>query len=224
MIELLIIQHENKTPPGSVLEWAESHQLHFKVWKIFESQESFMLSDVKAIVICGGTMDTFEESNFPWLVQEKKFIQDCILAQKPLFGLCLGSQLLAEALGGKVYSMNEWELGFTNIHIQSSKAGNSESLQVFHWHQYTFDLPAGAKLLATNDFCPHQGFTFGNNIIATQFHPEATIDWIKACADSIGETKYLGLVQSKKEIYDNLNLQKNLQKWFFKQLDQWFPF
>jgi GMP synthase-like glutamine amidotransferase len=224
MIDLLIIQHEKKTPPGSVLEWAHNHQLHFKIWNIFDSQETYKPEDAKSVIICGGTMDTFEEAEFPWLIQEKKFIQDCIQAKKPIFGLCLGSQLLAETLGGKVYSMNKWELGFIPVNILDKQKNILETLQVFHWHQYTFDLPPEAQLLATNDFCPHQGFTFGNNIIATQFHPEATTDWIKACAESIGEKKYEGLVQSKKEIYDNLNLQKDLQKWFFKQLNEWFPF
>ncbi len=220
MLDLLIIQHESDTPPGSTLEWADQRSLNFQIWKIYEGSQAPVEADqVGAVLICGGSMDTWEEQKYPWLKIEKNYIQQCLQLQKPLFGLCLGSQLLAEALGGKVYSMNKWEAGFVPVQLLEE---DHRELEVFHWHQFTFDLPPGAQLIATHEFCPNQAFRHGPNIVATQFHPEATKTWIAECADLATSRSYAGRVQSKQEILDCLPKQPLQQAWFFKQLDTWY--
>lgn len=220
MIDILIIQHESDTPPGTTLEWAKSRGLSTATWQISEaSTPPLSFENFKALVVCGGSMDTFEDDRFPWLKIEKEFLKNCINLKKPIFGLCLGSQLLAEVLGGKVYPMNKWEVGF--IPVQMMDQSSEYNLNVFHWHQCTFDLPPTAKLMATNDFCANQAFTFGDRIVATQFHPESTREWILECAESVTEDLQ-GLVQSKNDIIANLALQEPLKNWFFQKLDSWF--
>ncbi len=219
MFDLLFIQHEDDVPPGTALLWAEQRGLTTKIWQIAKGAPSYALSDFKALIICGGSMDTFEEEKHPWLRDEKSFIKDCIEQGKPVFGLCLGSQLIADVMGGKVYPLNTWEIGF--VPIQMKDEPTPYTLQVFHWHQCGFDLPPQAESFAEGEFWKNQAFKIGNKVMATQFHPESTVAWVHECADEV-TTEYTGLVQTKQEMLDSLHLQKIQQDWFFKALDRWF--
>jgi GMP synthase-like glutamine amidotransferase len=98
---------------------------------------------------------------------------------------------------------------------------DGSTLQAFHWHHCTFDLPPGAELIATNEFCRNQAYKLGDNVVATQFHPETTEDWIRECADEVG-SQHQGLVQNKEQMLSSMNLQKPQQDWFFLQLDRLF--
>ena len=222
MTDVLIIQHEDDTPPGTALLWLQSKALSYSVWRpdqnSTESSSTPQVEDFQALIICGGSMDVFQEDQFPWLKTEKKFIQKFIQSQKPIFGICLGSQLLAELLGGKVYPLHKWEVGFVPVTLLTEPG--QPTLHVFHWHQCGFDLPPGATLTATNAFWPAQAFSFGPHIQATQFHPESTIEWIQEGADEVSD-RHQGLVQRKKEMLESISLQKPLQEWFFSQLNQW---
>lgn len=220
MIDLLIIRHEEDTPPGSTLLWAQQNNLKYHVWNIASEPTPFLPEEIKSLIVCGGSMDTFEEDKFPWLRAEKDFIKKCIDRGMPVFGLCLGSQLLAEVLGGSNSALGKWEIGFVPVSVLEN--GTATTLQVFHWHQCGFELPPGAQLIASNDFHKNQAFSWGNNVIATQFHPEAMEDWITACAQWVTEEPYSGLVQNKEEMLSSISLQKPLQEWFFQQLDKWF--
>lgn len=219
MQDLLIIQHEADTPPGTVLNWAQERGLRTHIWNIATESAPCSPEDVKALLICGGSMDTFEESRYPWLIDEKVFIKKCVQRRIPVMGLCLGSQLLAEVLGGKVHPMNSWEIGF--VPVQMRDQTTPYTLNVFHWHQCTFDLPPGGELMATNDFCRNQAFRWGTNVVATQFHPEATMAWIEECAEEVNE-KHLGNVQTRKQMLESRELQKAQQDWFFRTLNDWY--
>ncbi|MCB0371222.1 MAG: type 1 glutamine amidotransferase, partial [Bdellovibrionales bacterium] len=169
MQDLLIIQHESDTPVGSVLLWAQQNGLRPHIWNIATEPPPFAPEEIKALLICGGSMDTFEEDQYPWLKEEKLFIKKCVELGVLIFGLCLGCQLLAEVLGGRVYSAKKWEIGFIQVTMMDQFA--PYTLSVFHWHQFTFDLPSNAELIATNNYIPNQAFRWGKTILATQFHP-----------------------------------------------------
>ncbi|WP_413557356.1 type 1 glutamine amidotransferase [Bdellovibrio sp. HCB209] len=217
MQKLLIIQHQPTVPPGSTLEWAAKNNIAVEYWHPAEGGSAPNIATVDGVVICGGTANAFEEDKYPWLKTEKQFLKDLIKENKKIFGLCLGSQLLAEVLGGKVFvNPNGWESGFVPVRMQ-----DGSTLQAFQSHLCTFDLPAGAELFASSELCKNQAYRFGKNIIATQFHPETTVDWIKFCADKDLSARF-GQVQTKEQMLNSLALQKPLQDWYFKQLDQFF--
>jgi GMP synthase-like glutamine amidotransferase len=217
MKKLLVIQHESDGPAGTTLDWASQNNYSVTHWYPAEGGPAPDFKAFDGVIICGGSMDTFEEDKFPWLKTEKKFIRDLIDNKKKIFGLCLGSQMIADILGAKVYIHQPgWEVGFVPV-----KTVEGETIQAFHWHHCTFELPSGAELIATNDFCKNQAYKIGDNIVATQFHPETTEDWIRECADEVG-SEHQGLVQNRSEMLADLPLQKPLKEWYFKQLDKLF--
>lgn len=129
------------------------------------------------LFILGGPIGACEIDKYPFLATEIRLIAQRLAAGRPICGICLGAQLMARALGARVYPGPTKEIGFAPIELTS--AGRSSCLNIFadhpvlHWHGDTFDLPAGATLLASTSPCPHQAFSVGRNAIAFQFHPEA---------------------------------------------------
>jgi len=216
MKKLLIIQHENDTPPGTTLEWARLRNIETTLWQPALQGKAPAVDAETGIVVCGGGMDTYEEDKYPWLKTEKNFLRERIQKKTKIFGLCLGSQLLAEVLGGKVFPHHGWEVGFLPV-----KDAQGDSLLVFQFHHVTFDLPPTAERLFSGDYCLNQAFKVGEQIVATQFHPESTKEWIATCSDEV-QPHHQGNVQTKEQILASLPLQENLQAWYFKQLDQLF--
>jgi GMP synthase (glutamine-hydrolysing) len=100
-----------------------------------------------------------------------------LLENKPTIGICLGAQLIAHALGAKVYAGHQKEIGWNELEIKlldsdSNVLTSLESIKVLHWHGDTFDLPNNATLLASSTIYPNQAFSVGNKILALQFHLE----------------------------------------------------
>jgi GMP synthase-like glutamine amidotransferase len=217
MKKLLIIQHEDLTTAGTTLDWAKERNLEVHTWWPATEAAPQKLECFVGVVICGGTMDTFEEDKFPWLKNEKQFLQEALKAKTKMFGLCLGAQLLAEALGGKVYYHHGWEIGFVQIENPATK----ENIAVFHWHHCTFDLPSKAELFFTNDYCKNQAFKLQDQVIATQFHPEATLGWVKDCAEEL-EPRHTGRVQTREQMLAGTAQRDQMQAWYFQQLDHLF--
>ncbi|UYL10271.1 type 1 glutamine amidotransferase [Bdellovibrio sp. SKB1291214] len=217
MHKLLVIQHQSTVPAGSTLEWAAKNNILVEYWHPAEGEPIPDRNSYSMVVICGGTANTFEEEKFPWLRAEKKFLRELIQKDTKIFGLCLGAQLLADVLGEKVYVHPAgWESGFVEVRLN-----DGSKLNAFQSHLCTFDLPKGAELIATNDFCKNQAYRLGRNIMATQFHPETTIEWIKYNAEKDLSSR-AGNVQTKEQMLGSLELQKPLQDWYFKQLDSFF--
>jgi GMP synthase-like glutamine amidotransferase len=137
----------------------------------------------------GGPMGVYEEKKFPWLKEEKQFIKKAIEADKKVLGICLGSQLVAEALGASIYPNKEKEIGWWPVKKIPLK--NSASLTTaipdefitFHWHGDTFDLPGNSIRIFGTDVCSNQGFLYGTQVAALQFHPEATTELIAAMVE-----------------------------------------
>lgn len=132
------------------------------------------------LVVLGGPIGAYEEEAYPFLVDEIRLLEQRLAAGLPTLGICLGAQLIARALGSRVYPNGQKELGwkplqFTAAGRQSCLAPLDEgATHVLHWHGDTFDLPEGARLLASTDACPHQAFEWRESCLALQFHIEAT--------------------------------------------------
>ena len=141
------------------------------------------INDFDMLVIMGGSMSVNDEEIYPWLVEEKKFIKQAIDDKKLVLGICLGSQLISNALGADVSFNIHKEIGWYPLRIikNGNKIADSlpDNLITFHWHGETFELPEGAVRFAESDGCENQGYTWGDNVIAMQFHMEFTQQMIE---------------------------------------------
>jgi GMP synthase (glutamine-hydrolysing) len=129
------------------------------------------------LVVLGGPIGVYERDRYPFLTTELGLIRARLQASRPTMGICLGAQLMANALGSKVYPGPQKEIGFAPISLTPDGRGSClsafEDIPLLHWHGDTFDLPAGAVRLASTKACLNQAFTLGREIIGFQFHPEA---------------------------------------------------
>jgi len=151
-------------------------------------------------------MSVNDEHMHPWLVTEKEFTRQCIAAGKVVIGICLGSQLIASALGCRVYRNEEKEIGWfpirKNRQVQSAIFDSLPSeIHVFHWHGETFDLPEGAELIASSAACRNQVFTVGSKVIGMQCHLETTPESLTLLVDHCRVELQSGTwIQQEKEI------------------------
>jgi GMP synthase (glutamine-hydrolysing) len=130
------------------------------------------------LVVLGGPIGAYEDHLYPFLRGELRLLERRLAAGRPTLGICLGAQLMAKALGARVYPGPAKEIGWSPLKLTA--AGERSPLQfigpaetaVLHWHGDTFDLPAGATLLASTPQCAHQAFAVGKNILGLQFHAE----------------------------------------------------
>lgn len=134
------------------------------------------LSAPDLLVLLGGPMAVHEADAHPWMTGEIARVAQRLERDLPTLGICLGSQIMASAMGAPVYIAFAKEVGFAAVTMNA--AGSTSPLlflagiPMLHWHGDTFDLPHGAELLASTPNCPHQAFRRGRNILALQFHPE----------------------------------------------------
>ncbi len=151
------------------------------------------------LIVMGGPMNIYQYRDYPWLRAEKRVIRHAVAANKRVLGVCLGAQLLADVLGGKVYQNGEREIGWFPVTAVPEGASSPlvfpDEVMVFHWHGDTFSLPPGGVWLARSKACEHQAFTVGANVLGLQFHLEMTPSDVKRiaaeCADELTPAAYV---------------------------------
>jgi GMP synthase-like glutamine amidotransferase len=173
-------QHDHYEDLAYIGQWALERGHKTSVTRFDLDPTLPMLENIDWLIIMGGKMGTYEESEFPWLVDEKKFIKQAIDAGKVVIGICLGSQMVAAALAAKVYKNEEPEIGFFPVQFNEFAQEDPvfkyfpKELNVLHIHNDTFDLPIGATLMASSGATTNQAFRFGKKVFAFQFHFEVT--------------------------------------------------
>ena len=137
------------------------------------------LADCDLLVVLGGPIGAYEDDRYPFLKPELALIEKRLKREAPVLGICLGAQLMARAMGAKVYAAGFKEIGWAGISLsghgrESPLAKIKSGTRVLHWHGDTFDLPSGATHLASTARTPNQAFTVKRHGLALQFHVEVT--------------------------------------------------
>jgi len=169
-----VLQHVSFESPGSIATTLRGLGATIEITRLFAGDRLPAISDVDVLVVMGGPMSVNDEAEVPWLVAEKALVAAAIASERAVLGVCLGAQVIASALGYRVYQNREREIGWFPIEAtpQGRAAGLTVGGPVFHWHGETFDLPADAALLASSDGCVNQAFSLGPRVLGLQFHLE----------------------------------------------------
>jgi len=178
----LVFQHMDDEPPGLFGEFLRERGAALDVVMLHRGEAVPSLAPYDFLLVMGGAMDIWETEAHPWLAAEKAAIREwTINRSRPYFGVCLGLQLLAEALGGEVGLAKAAEVGIGRVTLtargkrHSLSAGLKTSLKVMQWHHAEVTrLPEGAEVLASSPVTPVQIMAIGREMVATQFHGELT--------------------------------------------------
>jgi len=203
-VNVHVLQHVPFEGLGSIDEWLAARGVMPSYTRLFENDRLPALDRVDMLIAMGGPMSANDEAELPWLRAEKRFVGDAVARGIPVLGVCLGAQLIASALGARVFRSPAKEIGWFPIHgaspLDPAFRFPSECL-VFHWHGETFDLPEGAVRLASSAGCENQAFQLRDNVIGLQFHLEITPDGASALVEHCGEELVPGTyVQSREDL------------------------
>ncbi|VDB00447.1 Glutamine amidotransferase, class I [Olavius algarvensis spirochete endosymbiont] len=200
------LQHASFEGLGSIKAWLQNAGYEISITKVCESMKLPSPNEIDLLVLTGGPMSVNDE--FSWLFLEKEFVRRVIEFSKPVLGICLGAQLMANAMGGEVFPNPVKEIGWFPVQSVATKPDTTfvfpESTRVFHWHSETFSLPPGAIRIAESAGCQNQAFQMGKSVIGLQFHLETTSEsaqeLVSNCKDELVPSRY---VQREEDILSN---------------------
>lgn len=221
------LQHVDFEGLAHVETWAKSRGHRITKTLLFQEAILPKAGDYDWLVILGGPMSVSDERKFPWLIQEKKFIEEAMAKGKIVLGICLGAQLIANVLGARVYKNHSKEIGWFPVTL-TKPARQSEIFSVlpqefsaFHWHGETFDLPSGSIWTARTDACAHQAFEYERRVFGLQFHLESSEQSIRRlidrCPEDLADGRY---VQKPEEILSRLGEVQVIQGLLHQMLDR----
>jgi GMP synthase-like glutamine amidotransferase len=174
------LQHVPFEGLGNIEQWAIANGHHLSVTRLYAGDHLPALEHFDMLILLGGPMSVHDELDHVWLKAEKWFLRQVIDAGKPVLGICLGAQLIAEVLGGTVTAGAAKEIGWFPITLKDEFADSDfgqrlpRQSEVFHWHGETFSIPVGAMPIASSEACENQGFIFNDSVVALQCHLETT--------------------------------------------------
>jgi GMP synthase-like glutamine amidotransferase len=173
-----IFRHEDWIQPGRLTEYLDLHNVPWELARIDQGDPiPATIDDVSGLVFLGGTMSV--NDGHDWLAEEMELIRVAASEGLPMLGHCLGSQLIAKALGGSVAPMPQKEIGWHEVRKLDNPVARDwlgavpDRLDIFIWHHDAFTLPPGAAPLYSSQHCPAQAFAL-DNAVATVAHPEVT--------------------------------------------------
>lgn len=175
--------------PALIADWA-AERGHELTTSLAVTEDYPDCNDVDFLIVLGGPMNADDEVANPWLHTEKHYVVECIAAGRSVLGICLGAQILAEVLGGKVRQNEVKEIGWYSV--EKTLTGQIERLLtpwpdtfvVGQWHGDTFDLPGSLEPLLSSEACVNQAFLFDHRVLGLQFHLEWSEESLAALVDN----------------------------------------
>jgi GMP synthase (glutamine-hydrolysing) len=194
MSKIWVMQHTACETLGTIADALEAQALAWQYVRVFEGKPvPHEMGDAGGLIVMGGPMGVYEQDRYPHLKDELRLIEAALTAGKPVLGVCLGSQLLATALGAAVKKGPRKEIGWYPVRLSEAASvdrlwsGAPREFMALHWHGDVFDLPAGAVNLAYSELTEHQAFRYGNSAYGLLFHLEMTGEMIAEMAAAFGD-------------------------------------
>jgi GMP synthase (glutamine-hydrolysing) len=194
------LQHVSYEDPAYILEWFEEEDHDISYTRLHRDEPLPTSDDYDLLLIMGGPMSIYDYATYPWLKDEKWFIEEALDNNKHIIGICLGAQILADVLGARISKNDDVEIGWFPIRkTQQAKSTIFDSLPenftTFHWHGDTFEIPQGGVWVAESEACRNQAFLYSNNVLGLQYHMEITKesinDMLKHAKADISEGPYI---------------------------------
>jgi GMP synthase (glutamine-hydrolysing) len=207
---ILIIKQVEQEGPGLIETILASNGWDLRIVELSHGEKlPSDFDETGALVVLGGPMNVYEEKQYPFLKEEEALIRKALIDEVPVLGICLGAQLLAKTCGAQIKKAPHKEIGWYKVEKTGDgkkdilfNAG-SDRIQVFQWHEDTFDIPEGAVLLAEGKDCKNQAFRVGQNAYGLQFHIEVTEDMIRSWFQSGEEADVEKILRDTKNVWEN---------------------
>ncbi len=210
-----ILQHADFEKPALIEKWAiqKGHKVSFT--KLYEAFAIPFPTEFDLLIIMGAPINVYDDEMYPWLSDEKDFIYRSIQQGKKVLGICFGSQLIADALGSKVYANAHKEVGW--FPLKKEDPGSHALLDLFpdkpmafHWHGDTFDIPENCNHLFSSELTLNQGFVYQDRVFALQFHWEMDKDSMQEVLPHMEEPlEGEPHMQTKAELMNTAGFQSN---------------
>jgi GMP synthase-like glutamine amidotransferase len=204
VMRVRVFQHVPFEGIGSIQGWLDRRGFRPSFTRFHAGDAPPPVREYDVLIVIGCPMSVNDGARFPWLDVEMKEIARAIDAGRRVLGICLGAQLIAGALGARVYANGAKEIGWFPVFrtgpSRTAEAFPERSL-VFHWHGDTFELPRGAVSFLSSHACEHQAFQLGDTVLGLQFHLETTMESARALIENCREDLAAGTgVQGAEEI------------------------
>jgi len=196
---IVFLKHVDSEGPGTWQEFLSyKSPMNYRIVELHKGDSLPPLDKCEAVISLGGTMNVYEVAKYPFLEYEEEVLKKALKVNIPILGICLGAQILAKVCGSRITRAKIKEMGWRKLRL--TKAGSKDplfmglpaELDVFQWHQDTFEIPEGALHLAETKSCPNQAFRIGENAYGLQFHIEVTPAMIKSWIEAYAKNGYPG--------------------------------
>jgi GMP synthase (glutamine-hydrolysing) len=206
-MKISVLQHAEHEGPAEIEVWAHKRFHHVVITRLDRGEPLPAWDSFDLLVVMGGEMNVYQYRDWPWLKAERELVEVALAAGKPVVGICLGAQLIADALGARVTQNSEIELGWHPVSFTPEARGLfpdlPESVTPLHWHNDMFELPDGATRLAVSAACGEQGFVIPKKCLGLQFHFEVDPKSVLQFVQGQGQWPKGPYIQSAEEVAAN---------------------